>query len=269
MGAGGAVAVWRQDDGTDLRIYATHRPASGGFGAPRALSEPGQDADRPRVAMDEAGNAIATWERSDGENLRTQSAIGVAPGVAPPPPPPPPPPAPAAAAAAPWRRRCDRDPAGRSLQTRQRSGARGGRRRAGGAPGVGPAGGRQHRGAGCSTAGCSAACASGRGLSSSFTVKVRAFGPNGAGQQFARTFRAPRALAAASALGRVSVLTRGDVDRVTRALAGRPAVSAVGDAERLLGRPGSCSTPTSVQSGQARPRGLLRSRGRARRHPRA
>jgi PKD repeat protein len=71
---GNAVAVWRRSDGTNTRVQAAVRPAGGSFSAPVNISAAGQDANSPQVAIDQAGDAVAVWTRSDGANVRIQTA---------------------------------------------------------------------------------------------------------------------------------------------------------------------------------------------------
>jgi hypothetical protein len=78
--SGNAVLAWTQSDGTNLRIYAAYRPSGGTFGAPGPVSTSGQDASAPDVSMDNSGNALVGWQRTDGVNLRVQTAIRT-PGV--------------------------------------------------------------------------------------------------------------------------------------------------------------------------------------------
>ena len=73
--SGNAVAVWTRSDGTNLRIQAAYRPAGGSFGAAATVSASGQDASAPDVSMDNSGNALVAWERTDGTKLRVQAAI--------------------------------------------------------------------------------------------------------------------------------------------------------------------------------------------------
>jgi hypothetical protein len=47
----------------------------------QTLSVDGQNAQRPRVAVDAAGNAVFAWARSDGTNLRAQARARSAAGV--------------------------------------------------------------------------------------------------------------------------------------------------------------------------------------------
>ncbi len=76
--AGNALVGWQRTDGTNLRVQASVRsPGVGGtFGPISTLSASGQDGFEPKVA---AGpnvdvNGVAVWTRSDGTNLRVQSA---------------------------------------------------------------------------------------------------------------------------------------------------------------------------------------------------
>jgi hypothetical protein len=71
-GNGNAVVVWSRFDGTDYRIQARRRSASGNLSAVQTLSAAGQDADLPQVAIGPNGNAHVVWQRSDGTNRRIQ-----------------------------------------------------------------------------------------------------------------------------------------------------------------------------------------------------
>ena len=73
--SGNALAVWTQSDGTDLRINAAFRPSGGSFGAPVIVSAAGEDATAPDVSMDNSGNGLVGWQRTDGTKLRVQAAI--------------------------------------------------------------------------------------------------------------------------------------------------------------------------------------------------
>jgi PKD domain len=74
-GRGDAVAVWRRFDGTRFIVEAATRPAGAPeWSKPQALSEPGQNAFVPQVALDDGGDAVAVWERSDGANFIVESA---------------------------------------------------------------------------------------------------------------------------------------------------------------------------------------------------
>jgi hypothetical protein len=73
---GDAVAVWQRFDGSNGRIQAAFRPRGGTFGPAETISAAGRTAIEPDVAMDDAGNAIAVWERhSDEGGLRAQATF--------------------------------------------------------------------------------------------------------------------------------------------------------------------------------------------------
>ncbi|HEV2728354.1 MAG TPA: PKD domain-containing protein [Solirubrobacterales bacterium] len=74
-GAGDAVAVWRRFDGTDFIVQAATRPAGGEWSESDDLSAVGQDAEVPQVAIDEKGDAVAVWRRSNGANFIVQAAV--------------------------------------------------------------------------------------------------------------------------------------------------------------------------------------------------
>jgi hypothetical protein len=77
---GDSVVLWRRYDGANFRIQARQRSASGVLGPLLSVSGKDQDAQDPDVDMDQDGNAVMTWSRSDGTNdrveLRTLSAGG-------------------------------------------------------------------------------------------------------------------------------------------------------------------------------------------------
>ena len=70
---GDAVAVWEADMGTFHQIQARTWSADGVRGPLLGLSLPGQDATRPGVALDAAGNAVFTWQRLDGTSYRAEA----------------------------------------------------------------------------------------------------------------------------------------------------------------------------------------------------
>src|SRR5262249_22265598 len=57
------------------------RPAGGTWAASQPLSAPGQDAADVRVATDSGGDALATWQRSDGANVVIQASYRPAGGA--------------------------------------------------------------------------------------------------------------------------------------------------------------------------------------------
>jgi uncharacterized protein YheU (UPF0270 family) len=60
---GNAVFVWSRFDGTNSRIQAIARSATGVLSATQTLSAAGRDASSPQVAVDQSGNAVFVWER--------------------------------------------------------------------------------------------------------------------------------------------------------------------------------------------------------------
>lgn len=73
--SGNALAAWTQSDGTNLRIASAYRPAGGSFGAPVLVSTSGQDASAADVSMDNSGNGLIGWQRTDGTKLRVQTVV--------------------------------------------------------------------------------------------------------------------------------------------------------------------------------------------------
>ena len=70
---GDAVFTWERAVGANQRIQARARTSGGVLSAVDTLSDPGQDAEVPQVAVDDSGNAVFTWECSDGTNQRVQA----------------------------------------------------------------------------------------------------------------------------------------------------------------------------------------------------
>ena len=71
---GAATAIWRRSDGSNEIVQASTASPGGSFSSAVDLSEPGEDAVLPKVAMDGAGDATAVWQRSDGSNRIAQAA---------------------------------------------------------------------------------------------------------------------------------------------------------------------------------------------------
>lgn len=70
---GDAIAGWRRLKGANHRIQARTISASGVLGETLTLSGTGQDAFDYGLAIDDDGDAIAVWRRSDGTNHRIQA----------------------------------------------------------------------------------------------------------------------------------------------------------------------------------------------------
>ena len=64
---GNAVAVWEQHDGTRYNIWANHYTAGTGWGTAVLIeSDDTGSSQRPQVAFDSNGNAVAVWQRHNG-----------------------------------------------------------------------------------------------------------------------------------------------------------------------------------------------------------
>lgn len=72
--SGNMLFVWTRSDGVNFRIQSRFRAADGTWDATQTISDPGQDASSPQVAIDPSGNAIAVWSRFDGTNTRIQAS---------------------------------------------------------------------------------------------------------------------------------------------------------------------------------------------------
>ena len=66
-GAGNAIAVWYQWDGTRYNIWANRYVAGTGWGTTQLIeSDNAGGVGPPHVAMDPSGNAVAVWQQDDG-----------------------------------------------------------------------------------------------------------------------------------------------------------------------------------------------------------
>jgi hypothetical protein len=78
-GSGNAVAVWQQSNGSNSIIRISQSTDGGAsWTVPTDLSELGQSAITPEVAVDGSGNAVALWRRSNGENDIIQASFSSA-----------------------------------------------------------------------------------------------------------------------------------------------------------------------------------------------
>ena len=68
-----ATVTWDRNDGSDRRVQSVRLAASGTPGAVTTLSDAGQDAVVPKIAIDNSDRATIVWRRSDGTNDRIQS----------------------------------------------------------------------------------------------------------------------------------------------------------------------------------------------------
>jgi hypothetical protein len=78
---GNAAFAWIGSDGTVARIQARTRSAGGTLSSTQTLSDPGKNADQPRVAVDAGGNAVFLWQRFDGIENRVQTRARSAAGT--------------------------------------------------------------------------------------------------------------------------------------------------------------------------------------------
>jgi hypothetical protein len=74
---GDAVFVWRRYDGANQRVQARVRSKAR---VVLTLSEAGQHAADPQVAVDTDGDAVFVWRRYDGTNWRVQARVRSAGG---------------------------------------------------------------------------------------------------------------------------------------------------------------------------------------------
>ena len=65
---GDAVAVWwTRSEGSNDRVESAHMPAGGIWSGPVVLSDPLEDSNHARAAIDATGNAVAVWTRYDAD----------------------------------------------------------------------------------------------------------------------------------------------------------------------------------------------------------
>lgn len=76
-----AVITWTRPQGASQRVQARARSAAGTLSAVQNLSNAGQNAFVPQVAVDNTGDAVFTWRRSDGTFDRIQARARSAAGV--------------------------------------------------------------------------------------------------------------------------------------------------------------------------------------------
>jgi hypothetical protein len=73
--SGNVIAVWTRSDGSFFRIQSSSRTANGSWAPAVTISDAGQSASNPDVAIDNSGNALVAWSRTDGTNIRIQTAF--------------------------------------------------------------------------------------------------------------------------------------------------------------------------------------------------
>jgi hypothetical protein len=73
---GNALAAWLIKDGEgNPRVVTSYQRRGRPWGEPQTISPPGQPAFEPDVAFDKQGNAVAVWDRFDGQVTRIQAAF--------------------------------------------------------------------------------------------------------------------------------------------------------------------------------------------------
>jgi PKD domain-containing protein len=82
-GAGGAVVVWQEPQGSGLNtiVQAAVGPAGGSFAAPQRLSQSGSVSIQPQVAMNAAGDAVVVWEHLVNQTMVVQATVRPAGGT--------------------------------------------------------------------------------------------------------------------------------------------------------------------------------------------
>ena len=69
---GNALLAWTRWDGTDFRVQARTLPPVGPLGLTQSLSNAGQDASAPELAVNQDGHGVIAWTRSDGNDYRVE-----------------------------------------------------------------------------------------------------------------------------------------------------------------------------------------------------
>jgi hypothetical protein len=72
---GGAVVAWQGFNGRESIVEASVRPVGGSFSPRIKLSAAGQGGIQPKLAMDQAGDAVAVWLRAANPNPVPQAAV--------------------------------------------------------------------------------------------------------------------------------------------------------------------------------------------------
>ena len=63
--AGDTTAVWMHFDGSNYVVESAFRPAGGGWGTPTLVSQPGESAGNPHIALDADGDTLVAWRGED------------------------------------------------------------------------------------------------------------------------------------------------------------------------------------------------------------
>ncbi len=79
--AGDVRAVWRAESGANWLVESAFMPAGGTWQAPVELSHANPVEPVPRLAVNDAGEALVDWTASDGTNVRAEGSIGAPDGT--------------------------------------------------------------------------------------------------------------------------------------------------------------------------------------------
>jgi PKD domain len=74
--AGNVTAIWARHNGSNYIVEARARPAGGPWGPVEPLGAPGAVTGSPRVAVDNAGNAVAVWKEATAIKAAVRPAGG-------------------------------------------------------------------------------------------------------------------------------------------------------------------------------------------------
>ena len=77
---GDAVIVYQRHDGTNYNVHGVKMSPADTVGVPETLSDPGQDATIPHVAVDDDGDGVVSWRRFDGADYLVQATTLAANG---------------------------------------------------------------------------------------------------------------------------------------------------------------------------------------------
>lgn len=77
---GDAIAVWMHDDGTHYVVESSYRPEQGEWGGATLVSQPGEEAGNPHVAIDGKGDALVIWRGEDEGEERLRASYRLAGG---------------------------------------------------------------------------------------------------------------------------------------------------------------------------------------------
>jgi hypothetical protein len=75
--SGNAIAIWQQTNSASTAIETADLPAGGSWSMPVAISTPGVSAQRPTLAVNASGDAIAGWQSANGQILVAERKFGV------------------------------------------------------------------------------------------------------------------------------------------------------------------------------------------------